>query len=265
MHVPGSIGYHRCAPSAGGLTLALGTCEWAPTSATDALAIDVEARVGALVSCVPHALDGGIKLQYTHFAARPGGTEQTSARAKDADKARAPEGAHLDTNKRPHRHCTVLIYLNDVGEGGETVFPLAGLTDEAAHGRGLLKAARLAAAEGKHHTHDKSDDESVAAALKAINVQAERAAAGDGGLKVQPRKGLAVVFYSMGADGDVDPQTFHFGASLTAPGAGKWTMQFFKELPADARSAAGRAAYAREVHPLNRMATVEQPGMVEVD
>ena len=65
-----------------------------------------------------------------------------------------------------------------------------------------------------------------------------------------PARGSACVFYTMGSDGDVDPSSFHFGASVVNPCAGKWTLQFFKELPAASRSPAGRVAYARKIHPL---------------
>lgn len=256
------IGHHMCAPSAGGLSLALGTCEWPPLSTSDPLLADVEARVGVLVACAPHELDGGIKLQHTHHDEKPlAGTpkDKALAKAKGGAATRIPEGAHLDTNKRPHRHVTVLVYLNDVEHGGETVFPLAGSETDAK----LLEAARVAAESGKHHTHDQADDDNVRSALRAINEQGERAAAGKGGRRVTPQKGTAVVFYSMGAEGAVDPATFHFGASITAPGPGKWTMQFFKELPRDVRMPAARAAYARAVHPLHRMSVHD--GMVEVD
>ena len=53
----------------------------------------------------------------------------------------------------------------------------------------------------------------------------------------------------MGSDGAVDGSSFHYGASVVALGAGKWTLQFFKELPVQARSASGRVAYAKKYHP----------------
>jgi hypothetical protein len=40
-------------------------------------------------------------------------------------------------------------------------------------------------------------------------------------------------------------------AAEPAPSAGKWTIQFFKELPDGARHPSGRRSYARGVHPLN--------------
>jgi hypothetical protein len=104
---------------------------------------------------------------------------------------------------------------------------------------------------GKHHTLDSTDDKK--AAMNLINTMAERAAEGACGLKVRPSRGSACVFYSMAPNGSVDSNSYHFGASITAPCAGKWTLQFFKELPLAARSPAGRKAYAAEYHPLRRV------------
>ena len=138
----------------------------------------------------------------------------------------------------------VLVYLNDVHDGGETVFPLA-------NGSSSMKAAATElAAAGVHHSKDQTSEPRLQAAAKLLDTQAERAAKGEGGLKVVPTRGAACVFYTLGASGDVDASSFHFGASVVAPCAGKWTIQFFKELPASARSPAARKEYARRYHPL---------------
>jgi prolyl 4-hydroxylase len=224
------LGHHRSSPSSGGLIHALGSSEWAAREATDPMAAALEERAGRLVGCAPHAEDGGFKLAYTHH--------------EPEHSVRAPEGVHLDTNKRPHRHVTVLVYLNDVAKGGETVFPLAGASAS------LRSAAEQLAENGIHHTFDSAPDKRLGAALKLVNAQAERAAKGECGLKVKPQRGAACVFYTMGPSGAVDPNSFHFGSSIVAPCAGKWTLQFFKELPVEFRSQAGRAKYARQCHPL---------------
>jgi hypothetical protein len=138
----------------------------------------------------------------------------------------------------------VLVYLNNVHDGGETVFPLA-------NGSSSMKtaAAELAAA-GVHHSKDRISEPRLQAAAKLLDMQAERAAKGEGGLKVSPTRGAACVFYTLGQEGGIDASSFHFGASVVAPCAGKWTIQFFKELPASARSPAARKEYAKRYHPL---------------
>ena len=139
---------------------------------------------------------------------------------------------------------TVLVYLNDVSNGGETIFPLAGASAS------LKSAANDLVSNGIHHTHDQPTNKRLEAALKLVNAQAERAARDECGLKVAPKRGAACVFYTMGPSGAVDPNSFHYGSSITKACAGKWTLQFFKELPTEFRSQAGRARYAKQVHPL---------------
>ena len=68
---------------------------------------------------------------------------------------------------------------------------------------------------------------------------------------VAPRRGTACCFYTLEPSAAVDPRSFHFGASLLEAGAGKWTLQFFKQLPVAARaSERARRAFIEERHPL---------------
>ena len=152
---------------------------------------------------------------------------------------------------------TVLVYLNDVHDtdGGETVFPVANAS------AGIQSAAGELAKAGVHHTFDKCDDKPrLAAATKIVNAQAEKVAKGDGGIKVAPQRGAACVFYTMGPSGAIDGASFHFGASVMAPCAGKWTLQFFKEIPTQYRgSVSSRATYAQKVHPLAGVVAASGP------
>jgi len=102
-------------------------------------------------------------------------------------------------NGRRNRMATVFWYLTDVEEGGETVFPRSG---------------------GKPHPEEN-------------NVSYGGC---DDGLKVKPQRGKVIIFYSMTADGVVDPFSLH-GACPVKQGtkwaANKWiwneAMNYLKE------------------------------------
>ncbi|XP_059447819.1 prolyl 4-hydroxylase 1 isoform X1 [Corylus avellana] len=84
------------------------------------------------------------------------------------------------------RIATVLMYLSDNVEGGETYFPLAGSGECSCGGKMV------------------------------------------GGLSVKPNKGDAVLFWSMGLDGQSDPNSIHGGCEVLAGekwSATKWMRQ----------------------------------------
>ncbi|KAG2726186.1 hypothetical protein I3843_01G098300 [Carya illinoinensis] len=84
------------------------------------------------------------------------------------------------------RIATILMYLSDNVEGGETYFPMAG-SGECSCGGKMVK-----------------------------------------GLSVKPNKGDAVLFWSMGLDGESDPNSIHGGCEVLAGekwSATKWMRQ----------------------------------------
>eukprot|EP00966_Prymnesium_polylepis_P041544 964334-Prymnesium_polylepis.1 len=63
--------------------------------------------------------------------------------------------------------------------------------------------------------------------VSALLDAAERA---DTGVHVRPRRGAAVVFWTIGREG-LDAASWHNGARVGRGGGGKWIVQKFKELP----------------------------------
>ena len=196
-------------------------------------------------------------------------------------------GLHVDTNLKPQRFATVLLYLRDApaGGGGETLFPLSGIQSKPHP----LALDHLLALDADHLinggcSHTRRAPEALASSAArmcraAVNLAASRARTADdlkdslwcgggeikprwldsvgetrtatsgarsacaprgvgegggtafkGGTIVRPRAGRVVVFFTRLDNGDVDRQSWHGGADSTDP-QGKWTLQFFKEVP----------------------------------
>jgi hypothetical protein len=77
--------------------------EWRPCSAPDAVARDIEERIGRLMGSLAHDLDGGVKLART--LSSPGFDITSSLRATD--------GAHVDTNRSPTRLSDCLLSASE--------------------------------------------------------------------------------------------------------------------------------------------------------
>lgn len=149
-------------------------------------------------------------------------------------------GLHLDVNSGfAHRACTLMVYLNSC-ERGSTVFPCAGDAESGALG------ARLASS-GATHTNSKAV---VSRGLQSASVELIRRAAEEpSSLRVAPQRGKACLFFNLlgspGAAGDApapDPLSWHGGGAV-AGAVGKWTLQFFKEVPMEHRGVPREAAY----------------------
>ncbi|KAJ4841631.1 hypothetical protein Tsubulata_004931 [Turnera subulata] len=91
----------------------------------------------------------------------------------------------FNTKNGGQRIATVLMYLSDVEEGGETVFP---------------------AAKGN---------------VSAVPWWNELSECGKGGLSVKPKMGDALLFWSMKPDGSLDPSSLHGGCPVIR--GNKWS------------------------------------------
>jgi len=145
---------------------------------------------------------------------------------------------HVDTNGRPWRYVTAIIYLTTVPPAGDgaTIFPCAspvGSSVEGARRHSCVVATEARAAgehlvkEGTLHSGTLVDPDHAPLA-KALTTAAE-----DGlGISVYPEVGKLAIFYSRMNDGQPDGSSWHGGAAVgpASSQCGKWILQFFKEV-----------------------------------
>eukprot|EP00929_Paragymnodinium_shiwhaense_P096538 TRINITY_DN58147_c0_g1_i1.p1 TRINITY_DN58147_c0_g1~~TRINITY_DN58147_c0_g1_i1.p1 ORF type:complete len:641 (+),score=138.37 TRINITY_DN58147_c0_g1_i1:56-1978(+) len=196
----------------------------------------IEERIAQLTGVPRHTEECRPFLKFD----RPGGDSDGTSTSKDDLNV----GLHVDPNGGfSHRVCTVILYLNDC-ESGRTVFPCVG--DQASH-----SSSRQLVSGGQTHTSSQGlESGGLAQEGKSL---LERAETADDALRVAPTAGTALLFFSLldkvekDTEGKefvaVDPLTWHGGASVRND-AGKWTVQFFKEVPFDKRrDAVSEASY----------------------
>lgn len=105
----------------------------------------------------------------------------------------------------------MLLYLNTVEEGGQTVFPHAARPD----------GSRLTPAEGLQLAKERGWTQGLAPGGWEERMMGQCA----GRLAIQPRKGMAVLFYSQHPDGRVDRSSLH-GACPVVQGQ-KWAANLW--------------------------------------
>lgn len=222
---------------------------------------EVERRCAVLTGLPATVQESGLTLNYT--MGDVDGVGAVTSSMAGTQRRRVPLGLHLDIhNGKPRRAVTVLAYLNTVceGGGGETVFPCAlpqgcdgdegfralrqGCPSPCARAR---EAGQALLTEGCTHTAAVSWQGPRATEAAATLLEAAQGAGDDGGLCVQPRKGLAVIFATRRHSvppsittlrrascpwaPPVDPMSWHAGTALEGKQHAKWTIQKFKELP----------------------------------
>ena len=148
-----------------------------------------------------------------------------------------PFGLHHDSDGRPFRALTVIMYLTTVpeGEGGMTIFPLLYAPKGTATAR---RHAEFESAINAYYTgRSKRWQRHVtfdATAEHPFNTLLSAACRGHHGVAVRPRRGSAIMFEQRRiSDGEENTATWHAGCNIVPRrgGAEKVILQKFKELP----------------------------------
>jgi prolyl 4-hydroxylase len=153
---------------------------------------------------------------------------------------------HHDKVSKEFSSVTILTYLSDVDEGGETIWPCTGKTDKGESVSSSCKTAFDGGARWfngektvvKGVNGQQKKPTPMHADLNAIrdSTHAACGARADGFkdmTHVQPKRGSAAVFFHNDGNGQGDAMAWHTGCRVRK--GTKWTMQKFKELPQDWR------------------------------
>lgn len=141
-----------------------------------------------------------------------------------------PFGLHHDTDTKPNRAKTVLVYLTDTGSGGRTIFPLCGdrwpvvttvSKTDFADALGNVWTGKEAG-----YTRQASFDVNL---QHPFNDVLASACKGEIGLSVTPKAATAIMFDSVDGAGQPERATWHAGCNVQH--GTKLILQKFKETP----------------------------------
>eukprot|EP00051_Salpingoeca_urceolata_P005136 m.70632 g.70632 ORF g.70632 m.70632 type:complete len:364 (-) comp14080_c0_seq2:50-1141(-) len=183
----------------------------------------IERRVAALTGIPVHPHEDMVSL-----------ANITSRGSQPRNGHFPPFGLHHESDGRPFRARTVLMYLTTVPRGGHTIFPLCGkLRPELKPLRESLQEGLLAqwgGPESHYQRHVAFDIASEHPFMDLISASCQ----GKFGVSVPPVRGSAILFDSMLPTREPNPLTWHAGCNVLE--GSKVIMQKFKELPRGERS-----------------------------
>jgi len=146
------------------------------------LGMDVQPEIADAMQVLRYTVDGGNKIKGQWYKPHV-----------DWFSADGYDGSDPTVNNGTNRMATMFLYLSDVAEGGATVFPLS--TSHEGYKGGYVVHEGTVNTPGYINTQE---------ALAACNLSSEA-------LKQYPKQGNAVLFYSQGPDGSLDPWALHGG------------------------------------------------------
>jgi hypothetical protein len=152
-----------------------------------------------------------------------------------------PFGLHHETDTRPYRARTVLIYLKGVKSGGRTIFPLLGHHGDEEYNQLRLQKFDEALSQqwgddAPHQRHSSFDIHTD----HPFNELLTDVCRGQHGISVAPKKGWALMFDSMVAPFGAKSGRYHYHNRTWHAGCNviegtKIILQKFKELPLSQR------------------------------